>query len=85
MGKMRSKTRVEKGGFPGSHGVNSREDKNLGAKVEPGYNRAESGVLRGTGLGHCCLVVGAGGTEHRTVNTSLKILPKSCHFGGMVQ
>lgn len=35
---------VEKGGFPGSHGVSSREDKNLEAEVVPGYNRTESGV-----------------------------------------
>ena len=82
---MRAKTRVKKGGFPGSHGIDSREDKHLEAEVEPGYSRTESMVLRGMVLGHSCLVVGAGGTEHRAVNSSLKIFPKSCHFGGMVQ
>ena len=61
------------------------EDKNLEAEVEPGYNRTKNGVLKAMVLGHCCLVVAARGAERRTVNISLKICVRSCHFGRMVQ
>lgn len=57
-------------------------DKNLEAEVEPGYDR-QSGVFGGNELGHC-LIVTAGGEEHRIVNMSLNIFLKSCPFGGMV-
>lgn len=47
LSEMRSKTLAEQDGFPGSYGVNSREDNNLEAEMEPGHNRTESLVLGG--------------------------------------
>lgn len=38
LGKVVSRTGVEEGGFPGSCGVNSREDKTLEADMETSYD-----------------------------------------------